>query len=241
MIKRIFKIILINIIFDFIIKRRIFNQPCQKQFLSSQYAVFLLSTLLHRHLFLLLLLINSFFHLFSAHRCTETVHHPLQFLRCNAVTSGNGVNINVSLQFLRKLQQSPCHRFHKRSSAFRIRLFIIFLQYGDFKHKTALRCINSFLKGLYPKIFDKFIRIFIGVHMDHPHIDTGRFQDRNRSEGRFLSCTITVIGQTDFLSIPFQQNTVLHGKGRTKRSHRIGETCLMHSDHIHISFTDNHI
>ena len=77
--------------------------------------------------------------------------------------------------------------------------------------------------------------------MDDPGRQPRLFQDRNRPERRFHSRLIAVIGQQHLVGITLQNRGLLRRKSSPQRRHSLRKARLMHGDHVHISFTEDHI
>ena len=101
--------------------------------------------------------------------------------------------------------------------------------------------IDPLLESLCSKRLDKFIRILVRLHMQHPSRNPCRLQKRNRPQRRLHTCFITVIRQNHLIRIPFQDRRMLARQCRAKRSHRIGKARLMQGNDIHVALTDNQI
>ena len=131
------------------------------------------------------------------------------------------LNIIFTFQLLLKLHQFFRYRLEKRSFSFRVFHVIISLQHGNFKHKTVFRLINTFLKLLGPKGFDKFIRVFIRIHMQHSCPESCTFYDRYRTQCGTHTGIVTVVRQDYFVRITFQKCGMLLRQSRSKRCHCI--------------------
>ena len=111
----------------------------------------------------------------------------------------------------------------------------------NLKEEAVLCLLYPLFKLICAQIFNKFIRVLIGLHMDNLSGNACSSQHRNCPHCSLYTCTITVVGQKHLIRITPDQIGLLLGKCRSKRGNCIGKTGLMQSDHIHISLTQDHI
>ena len=150
-------------------------------------------------------------------------------------------NVIVSLNTCIKLQQFLRNFPEKQGLALRITEVILSLQNPQFKEKAALCRVDPLLEFLCSQRFDEFIRILIRFHIDNSGRQTCILQDRNGPHSGSHSRIITVIGQKYFIGIPFEDHGLLLRKRSSQRRYRLIEARLVHGDHIHVPFTQNHV
>ena len=213
---------------------RIGSKPGQHQLLGSISAVLLLlpSPLFYRCL-----------GLSRDRRARErqVIHHAPQVFITNLVFPGNTLHVIVTLKFLRKFQQFFCNGSVKFCFVLRVRQIILPFHDLDLEQKIIHGLSKPLFNSLLSLSLDKFIGVLIRSQIHHSGLDARLPENRNSPECRLLPGLIAVIGQKHFLCVTAHETGMPACKGSSQRSHRIGETRLVHGDHIHIPLTDDQI
>ena len=234
------KVLRCQILCHFVKDLRIGDDPGQHQFLRlirSTVLLFLRCTFLT-----FLWLDAAFCRCALKSQCidslTEILHADTVL---TAVLLNDRLDIEVPLQFILQFQKHLCTAFKETVLPLRLLHRELALCNTDPEHKAVRRLLKPFLKGFRSKVLDEFIRILIWPQIHNSGIDASFPQDRDCTERRTDTCLITVVEKQDFLRITLQKAGMAGSQCRSKRSHRIRKTCLMHGDNIHISLTEDQI
>ena len=129
----------------------------------------------------------------------------LKFFVADVISLCHRFYVIITFNFFFKTCQPSRRLSEEFRLSFRCIQVITFFQHLKTEHKAVPCFPDPLFKCLSSKILDEFIRILVRFHPDHAGRHTGLPKDRSCPECRFSSGFITVIGQIDFIHIPFDQ------------------------------------